>query len=156
ALRDPPESPSDPQRTPLGEPEERVRLAVEGLKVLGVRQDQIDAIAADDGPGARLPVLAPINGHVVRKDVYEGHYVPEGAVLFEVADLGRVWVDAQVFEDQLWRVEVGCPVEATVPAWPGAVFSGRVTLIAPVLDPASRTAAVRFELDNPDHRLRPG
>jgi Cu(I)/Ag(I) efflux system membrane fusion protein len=154
----PPGSSGDLGRTPLGDPEERVRLAVRGLKVLGVRQEQIDALAGGegDGPGELLPLLAPISGHVIRKVVHEGQYVSEGAVLFEVADLSRVWVEARVFEDQLGRVAVGRPVEAAVPAFPGAVFRGFVTLVAPGLDPASRTAAVRFELDNRDHRLRPG
>jgi Cu(I)/Ag(I) efflux system membrane fusion protein len=129
---------------------------VQALKVLGVRQEQIDAVAEGGGSDERLPILAPIDGHVIRKDVYEGQYVAEGTALFEIADLGRVWVDARVYEDQLGNVEVGRQAEATVPAFPGEVFAGRVTLIAPALDPATRTAAVRMELDNPGHRLRPG
>jgi Cu(I)/Ag(I) efflux system membrane fusion protein len=118
--------------------------------------EPIDAVAAGGGPGERLPILAPIDGLVVRKEVYEGQYVAEGMPLFEIADLGRVWVEASVFEDQLGRVEVGRPAEVTVPAFPGEVFAGRIALIAPALDPATRTAAVRVELDNPGHRLRPG
>jgi Cu(I)/Ag(I) efflux system membrane fusion protein len=156
ALHGPPEASNDPRRTPLGEPGERVRLAVEALKVLGVRQEQIDAVAAGGGPGERLPILAPIDGLVIRKEVYEGQYVAEGTPLFELADLSRIWVEARVFEDQLGRVEPGRPAESTVPAFPGEVFAGRIALIAPALDPATRTAAVRVELDNPGHRLRPG
>ena len=151
-----PEPPSGPRPVPLGDLEERVRLAAEGLKVLGVRQDQIDALAAGSRSSELLPLLAPISGHVIRKVVYEGQYVSEGAVLYEIADLSRVWVVAQVFEDELGRVEVGGRIDATVPTFPGEVFPGRVALIAPALDPVTRTAAVRFELDNPGHRLRPG
>src|SRR5262249_8895337 len=153
ARRHGPGLPDGPRPTPLGDPEERVRLAVQGLKVLGVRQDQIDAIAAGGPSGELLPLLAPVSGHVTSKDVYEGQYVSEGAVLFEIADLGRVWVDAQVFEDHIGRVEVGRPVDAMVPAFPGLVFQGRVALIAPTVDPVTRTATVRFELDNSVHRL---
>jgi Cu(I)/Ag(I) efflux system membrane fusion protein len=154
-LHGPRETPDDPRRTPLGDPGERVRLAVEALKVLGARPEQIDAAAAGDGSGERLPILAPIDGLVIRKEVYEGQYVAEGAALFEIADLTRVWVEVRVFEDQLGRVEVGRPAEVIVPSFPGEVFAGRVTLIAPALDPATRTAAVRVELDNVGHRLRP-
>jgi Cu(I)/Ag(I) efflux system membrane fusion protein len=156
ALHDPREAPKDSRRTPLGDPGERVRLAVEALKVLGVRPEQIEAAAAGDDSGERLPILAPIDGLVIRKEVYEGQYVAEGTALFEIADLGRVWAEARVFEDQLGRVEVGCPAEATVPTFPGEVFAGRVALIAPALDPTTRTAAVRVELENVGHRLRPG
>jgi Cu(I)/Ag(I) efflux system membrane fusion protein len=156
ARRPGPSSPKGPVPAPPGDPEEQVRLAVQSLKVLGVRQDQIDALTAGGRSSDLLPVLAPISGHVVRKVVYEGQYVSEGTVLFEIADLSHVWVVAQVFEDQLGRVEVGRRIEAMVPTFPGEVFRGRVALIAPVLDPVTRTAPVRFELDNPGHRLRPG
>ncbi|WP_165069433.1 efflux RND transporter periplasmic adaptor subunit [Paludisphaera rhizosphaerae] len=142
--------------TPLGDPKERVDLAIQGLKVLGVRQNQIEAIAAGSLSSELLPILAPISGHIVRKSIQEGQYVSEGQFLFEIVDLSRVWFVAQVFEDQLGRVEVGRRIEATIPTFPGEVFTGRVALIAPTLDPTTRTAAVRFEIDNPGHRLRPG
>ncbi len=146
----------DPDASPLGDPNERFQLASQALRVLGVRQDQIDAIASDDRPDGLLPLLSPIGGLVARKTAYQGQYVPEGALLFEIADLTRVWVDAQVFEDQLALVRVGQPVAATVPAFPGEEFQGRVEQLAPALDPATRTLAVRFSLDNPRERLRPG
>jgi membrane fusion protein, copper/silver efflux system len=156
ALHAPPATRPDPDPTPLGDPGERLRLATQGLQVLGVRQDQIDAIAADNRPDGYLPLIAPIGGIVIKKAAYQGQYVPEGTLLFEIADLGHVWVDAQVFEDQLALVRVGQPVAATVPAFPGEEFRGHVEQLAPALDPATRTLAVRFSLDNPGDRLRPG
>jgi Cu(I)/Ag(I) efflux system membrane fusion protein len=142
--------------TPLGDPAERLRLATQELQVLGVRQDQIDAISSDDHADGLLPLLAPIDGVVVEKAAFQGQYVPEGTLLFEIADLGRVWVDAQVFEDQVGLVRVGQPVAATVPAFPGVAFRGRVERIAPALDAQTHTLAVRFGLENPGDRLRPG
>jgi Cu(I)/Ag(I) efflux system membrane fusion protein len=136
--------------------DEHVRLASDALKLYGVRQSQIDALlkrAADD---YRLPILAPIGGHVVQKNVVQGQYVEEGAVLFEIVDLGHVWIRAQVFEDQLAMVRVGQAVTATIPAFPGEAFAGRVSFVAPFLDPATRTAEVRYALENPGLRLRPG
>jgi Cu(I)/Ag(I) efflux system membrane fusion protein len=73
-----------------------------------------------------------------------------------VADLSHVWVVAQVFEDRFAAVKVGQPVEATVGAYPGEVFEGRVAFIDPSLNPATRTVNVRYDLENADHRLRPG
>jgi Cu(I)/Ag(I) efflux system membrane fusion protein len=148
--------PNGPRPAPPGDPEERVGLAAEGLRVLGVRQDQIGALTAGNASSELLPLLAPISGHVVRKVVCEGQYVSEGEVLYEIADLSHVWVVAQVFEDQLGRVEVGRRINATVPTFPGEVFPGRVAMISPALDAVTRTAAVRCDLDNPGHRLRPG
>src|SRR5262249_57133773 len=88
----------DPRRVSPGDREQRVEFAVRGLKVLGIGQDQIDAISGAGLRDGLLPVLAPIDGHVIKKNVSEGEYVSEGTVLFEVADLGHVWVEAQVFE----------------------------------------------------------
>jgi Cu(I)/Ag(I) efflux system membrane fusion protein len=156
ALHAPPATRTDSDPTPLGDPGERFRLATQALQVLGVRQDQIDAIAADNRPDGLLPLLAPIGGLVVKKTAYQGQYVPEGTLLFEIADLGHVWVHAQVLEDQLALVRVGQPVAATVPAFPGEEFRGHVEQLAPALDPATHTLAVRFGLANPGDRLRPG
>jgi membrane fusion protein, copper/silver efflux system len=146
----------DPDPTPLGDPGERFRLATQALEVLGVRQDQIDTIASDNRADVLLPAVAPIDGLVIKKTAYQGQYVPEGTLLFEIADLRHVWVDAQVFEEQLALVRVGQPVTATVPAFPGEEFRGHVEQLAPALDPATHTLAVRFGLDNPADRLRPG
>jgi membrane fusion protein, copper/silver efflux system len=156
ALHAPPATRPDPDPTPLGDPGERFRLASQSLQVLGVRQDQIAAIAADNRPDGLLPLLAPIGGLVIKKTAFQGQYVPEGTLLFEIADVGHVWVDAEVFEEQLALVQVGRPVAATVPAFPGEEFRGHVEQLAPALDPATRTLAVRFGLDNPGDRLRPG
>ena len=156
ALHAPIATKPDPDATPLGDPAERFRLATQALQVLGVRQDQIDAIASDERPDGLLPLLAPIGGLVIKKTAYQGQYVPEGTPLFEIADLGHVWVEAQVFEDQLALVRVGQPVTATVPAFPGEEFRGHVEQLAPALDTATHTLAVRFGLDNPRDRLRPG
>ena len=93
---------------------------------------------------------------MVRKNVVEGQEVPEGYAMFEVADLHTVWVQAQVYEDQLGLVREGQAVEATVEAFPGETFPGKVAFIQPHLDPATRTVDVRYDLDNPGHRLRPG
>jgi len=156
ALRTSAAAKAGPEGTPLGDPAERLRLTTQELQVLGVRQDQIDAIISDGHPDGLLPLLAPIGGLVIKKSAFQGQYVPEGTLLFEIADLGRVWVDAQVFEDQLGLVRDGQPVAATVPAFPGVVFRGRVERIAPALDPQTHTLAVRFGLENPEDRLRPG
>ena len=76
--------------------------------------------------------------------------------MFEIADLGRVWILGQVFEHQIGKVREGQSVEATVEAYPGRTFRGTLDFIQPTLDPETRTVAVRFDLENPGHALRPG
>ncbi len=143
-------------RSIAGDPAEMVKLSAEKLKLMGVTQAQVDAILRSDKADFTLPIVAPIGGHIVRKEVVEGQYVSEGQLMFEVADLHSVWVKAQVFEDQVGLVRVGQEVEATVAAYPGEVFKGKVAFLQPHLDPATRTLEVRYDLANPGHKLRPG
>jgi Cu(I)/Ag(I) efflux system membrane fusion protein len=154
AERSRPQTPA--ARSLLGDGADLVRLAREKLALWGLTPEQIDGILASGRVADRIPILSPIGGVVIRKNVVAGQYVAEGDSLFEVADLSRVWVQAQVFEDALGRVEVGQAVEATVPAFPGETFRGTVAFIDPALDPQTRTVNVRYDLDNAGGRLRPG
>jgi Cu(I)/Ag(I) efflux system membrane fusion protein len=128
----------------------------EKLGLWGVAPEQVEKILDAGKADYRLPILSPISGVVVRKNVVEGQYVSEGDALFEVADLNRVWVQAQIYEDQIDRVRVGQAVQATVGAFPGERFTGTVAFIDPALDPTTRTVNVRYDLPNLDGRLRPG
>lgn len=143
-------------RSILGDPEELTRLAVEKLKLWGITQGQVDKILAEGKADFKVPIISPIGGHVVNKNVVEGQYVSEGQTMFEVADLHTVWVKAQVFEDQIGLVRAGQDVEATVEAFPGQTFPGKVAFVQPHLDASTRTVEVRYDLENPDQKLRPG
>jgi Cu(I)/Ag(I) efflux system membrane fusion protein len=136
--------------------QELLRLASEKLKLMGVTQEQIDDILKKGTADFKLPIVSPISGHVVKKDVVEGQFVSEGQTMFEVADLHTVWIKAQVYEDQIGLVHLGQSVEASVSSFPGRTFPGKVAFIQPHLDPQTRTVEVRYDLDNPGHKLRPG
>jgi len=143
-------------RSLLTDRQELVRSSVEKLRRWGVTDEQIDQILKSGKNDFKFPILSPIRGTVVRKNVVEGQEVSEGFAMFEVADLHTVWVKAQVFERQLGLIHLGQPVEATVEALPGKVFPGKVEFIQPNVDSTTRTVEVRYALDNPGLRLRPG
>jgi Cu(I)/Ag(I) efflux system membrane fusion protein len=143
-------------RTLLGDRRELVRLSAEKLKRWGITQAQIDEILAHGKKDFTIPIVAPIGGTVVKKNVKEGDEVPEGFPMFEIADLGRVWIQGQVFEHQIALVHEGQTIEATVEAYPGRTFPGKLDFIQPTLDPTTRTVEVRFDVENPGHQLRPG
>jgi Cu(I)/Ag(I) efflux system membrane fusion protein len=143
-------------RSVLGDPQEMARLAAEKLKLWGITQAQIDAILAKGQADFKVPIVAPIGGHVLKKNIVEGQFVQEGQAMFEIADLHTVWVKAQIYEDEVGLVRVGQAVEATVEAFPGQTFSGKVAFVNPHLDAATRTVEIRYDLDNPGHKLRPG
>jgi len=147
---------TDVARSLVADWREMVGASTEKLKRWGITQAQIDEILANGKTDFKFTILSPIGGHVFKKNVVQGQEVPEGYPIFEIVDLGTVWVQAQVYEHQLALVHEGETVEATVAAFPGQIFSGKVEFMQPHLDPATRTVEVRYALENPGHRLRPG
>jgi Cu(I)/Ag(I) efflux system membrane fusion protein len=139
-----------------GDRQEMARASAEKLKRWGITQGQVDEILKEGKSDFKFTILSPVSGHVFKKNVVLGQEVQEGYPMFEIVDLRSVWVQAQVFEHQLGLVHEGQPVEASVEAFPGETFSGKLEFIQPHLDAATRTVEVRFALDNPGHRLRPG
>ncbi len=123
---------------------------------LGISDEEVDKIIESGRANPRMIIASPRTGHVVRKEVLEGAYVEAGQTLFEVADLSTVWIEADVYEADIEFLREGQAVEATVEAFSNRTFSGRVALVHPHLDTTTRTNAVRLELENPDHQLRPG
>ncbi len=143
-------------RSLFGEKGDLVALAREKLALWGITPAQVDEILKKGKADFKLPILSPISGIVVQKNVLEGQYVNEGDSLFEVADLSHVWIQAQVYEDQVALVQEGQDVEATVEAYPGEVFKGKVAFKDPALNFSTRTLNVRYDLENPDRKLQPG
>lgn len=101
-------------------------------------------------------VRAPFAGHVARRHVSRGEYVQVGQVLFQLVALDPVEAHFHVAERDSSRVAPGQEVTLTVDPHPGETFRGRVSLIAPVIDPKTRTLRVEADVANPGGRLRPG
>jgi len=99
---------------------------------------------------------SPVDGLVIDEPARVGQRFVPGEALYQVAGLSRVWLTAEVFEQDLAAIADGAAARATFDAWPGRVFDGRVALASPVLDEATRTLSVRIELANADGALKPG
>src|SRR5205807_5322758 len=78
-----------------------VRNARERLKLWGVGDDQIEQTLKSGKANTHLNIQSPIEGHVLKKYVKEGQYVEEGSPLYDVADLSTVWIEGQVYEDDI-------------------------------------------------------
>jgi hypothetical protein len=126
------------------------------LELWGLEKDQIDALAKLDKSPDTVPYLSPITGHVAEKKVFAGSGVDAGMMVMRLASRHRMWVDAQVFEQQLPLVKAGTKAKVSIVAEPGTTIDGEVVFIHPHLDPQTRTATVRIEIPNEDHRLRQG
>jgi Cu(I)/Ag(I) efflux system membrane fusion protein len=103
-----------------------------------------------------LTLEAPASGIVVEKPVVEGSRVAAGDVLYRIADLSTIWIEADVFERDLALVEEGRQAAVRFEALPGETFSARVAYVHPTVSLEARTGRVRLELPNPRGELRPG
>jgi Cu(I)/Ag(I) efflux system membrane fusion protein len=126
------------------------------LELLGLADEEIDEIIRTGKVNPAILIRSPQNGHVFEKRIVEGDSLQAGQTLFEVADLSTVWIEGELYEKDAVALQPGQTVEVTVDAYPGRVFSGRVSLIHPHVETSTRTLRVRCEVDNPHHELRPG
>jgi len=132
------------------------QAARQRLILLGMAETTVAAIEADGRTRPRITLLAPIGGIVGELTAREGMAVMPGAMLFRVNGLSTVWVNADVPETQVAWLKPGSTVEASVPAYPGEVFKGRVTALLPEVNATTRTLKARIEVANPQSRLVPG
>lgn len=103
-----------------------------------------------------LLIRAPYSGVVVDKLVVQGQRVMAGDALFRLADLSVVWVEGEVFEQDLPSVRLGQAVDVELQALPGSVRRGRIVFLQPTVSSETRTVRVRVELDNANGELKPG
>ena len=126
------------------------------LRYYGISEDQIAELEKTRQARKALRVDAPRDGIVVEKAVVEGQMVEEGMKLYRIADLGLVWVQADVFEQDVPYVAVGQEALVSLSYLPDREFRGRVTFIYPTVDEKTRTVRVRMEFHNPGYFLKPG
>jgi len=103
-----------------------------------------------------VTLRAPVSGYVVDKPVLAGQQIMAGTAVYKIADLSVVWVEGDVFEQDIGLVRVGQRVTVEVEAYPGERFNGRVEYVNPTLNADSRTLRVHVHLANPGLRLKPG
>jgi Cu(I)/Ag(I) efflux system membrane fusion protein len=133
------------------------RASRERLQLWGIMENEIDQALHTSGGVTHLIIRSPIAGHVIKKYQVEGEYIEEGNRLYDIADLSTVWIEAQVYEDELAFLHEGMDVQATTKAFPASKpFKGKVSFVHPHLDASTRTLKVRFDMENPGHQLRPG
>ncbi|MBL8137991.1 MAG: efflux RND transporter periplasmic adaptor subunit [Acidobacteria bacterium] len=101
-------------------------------------------------------IVSPVNGFVGRRNMDVGAWASQQSPVASVVDISSVRLVANVVEKDLRLVNAGDPARVTVDAFPGETFSGRIARVAPVLDPATRTAEIEIEVPNGDFRLKPG
>jgi membrane fusion protein, copper/silver efflux system len=133
-----------------------VTSARQKLALLDVSDADIDTIATKLVVPRTFTFVSPTSGAVIETTVVEGSAISAGTKVMRIEDHSTLWLDLQIYEDQLAMISVGQSVTATIDAWPGRTFHGTVTFIHPHIDHMSRTVVARVTLDNADQVVHPG
>jgi len=136
--------------------QELARAARNRLLLLNMTEEQVADVERDGKPRPNVTLASPVDGVVGELGAREGMTVMPGAMLFRINGLTTVWVNVDIPEAQAAAVVPGAPIVATVPAYPGQKFNGRISAVLPDVAAASRTVRARVELANPGARLKPG
>ncbi len=126
------------------------------LEYWDITEEQITQIERTGEVTKTLTFVAPFSGVVLEKDVFKGQQVMSGMRMYRIADLSEVWVEGDVFEQDLQFVRLGSQAHIEVAAYPGEHRMVRVSFVYPTVDPRSRTNRVRVTVPNRDLRLKPG
>ncbi len=130
--------------------------ATERLKQWGVPEREIDRLESTGQVQQEIEIDSPISGYITERNALPNVAVQPEMRLYTIADLSTVWVQAQVFQDDLARLKVGAAASVTLSTFPGRTFRGRVDFIYPQVDLDTRTAKVRLVFPNPGLQLKPG
>lgn len=144
-----------------GSPEARASMgrlmesALQRLRNWDISEPELRQLQHDGNARQYLTLRSQANGVVLEKPPIQGQRFMAGEILYQIADLSSVWLLADVYEQDLGLVRLGQAVKIDVDAYPGKIFTGTVTFIYPTVTPATRTAKVRVELQNPAGLLKP-
>jgi Cu(I)/Ag(I) efflux system membrane fusion protein len=126
------------------------------LRLLKFSDEWIDALESDGKTQDTFDLVAESSGTITKLVVEEGAFVSRGRVIAEIADLSRLWVRLEGYEDQLYAFQKGQKVVVSVASFPSREFDATVTFIDPVLNSQSRVTEIRAELSNSEGMLKPG
>ena len=136
--------------------EQLTNNALQRLHYWDIAPAQLQRLKSQEKTLDVLPLLSPVNGVVLDKPVQEGMRFMSGELLFRIADLSRVWLVLEVFEQDIDEVRLGQVAQVHFNAYPDRQFSGKVQFIYPTLTAETRTVKVRVELANSEGLLKPG
>lgn len=132
-----------------------VTAARRRLRLWDIGEDQVERALRAGKALEYVPITSPASGYVIEKNVVQGAAIEPGMRLYRIADLDRVWLEADLYESDLALVKVGDPVRIHLPYAPESSLEGRVAFLYPYLDEVPRTGRARIDLANPGLALKP-
>ena len=132
-----------------------LQAARERLRLWDMSEEQIGKLDETGQVSRTTTMYSPINGFVLKREVFERTYITPETELYEIADFSTVWVNAEIYEYELPYVRLGQPARMSLSYFPGKAYSGKVVYINPTVDPTTRTVKVRLEFPNSKFQLKP-
>jgi membrane fusion protein, copper/silver efflux system len=132
-----------------------LRAARQRLALWDMSPQEIKKLEQRGSPQDYVAIYAPRRGTLIERNIVDGSAARKGQTLLTIADLSRVWIEAEVFEADLELVQVGMSANFTLPYLPGRTYPVVVEYIYPYLKSDSRTGRIRLSLENPDGVLKP-
>lgn len=132
-----------------------LRAARQRLGLWNMTPGQISALERRGVAQDYVPIYAPRSGTLIERNIADGSAIRRGQTLLSIADLSRVWIEADVFEADLELVTLGTPATVTLPYLPGRSYSATVEFVYPYLRSGTRTGRIRLTLDNASGELKP-
>lgn len=126
------------------------------LHVLGFSEKEVKSIGEAHQINPIITLYAPISGKIIQHNALLGGMVDQETEILTIMDPSLVCIHADIYERDIAKIRIGQEVEATVPAYPGETFSGKISFISDVLNEETRTITVRSEIANGKHKLKPG
>jgi len=126
------------------------------LLLWDISQSQINKLEKSKKPTTLLEILSPSSGYIISKSIIEGGHVKPGQTLLQIADIKKVWILGDIYENELPFIKVGQKVTITSQSFPGKYYPGDISFIYPNLNPQTRSVKIRIEMENPEEILKPG
>lgn len=125
------------------------------LELFSLSEAQIQEITRTQQPLTNITVYSPISGYIMMRNAFPKQRITPETELYTVVDLSKVWIMADVFENEASMIQVGMAARIKPSYGTGQAFNGRVSYIQPSVDPTTRTLKVRIEAANPNMMLKP-
>jgi RND family efflux transporter MFP subunit len=132
-----------------------LQAARERLRLWDISDEQVRKLDETGEVSRTITMYSPVDGFVVKREVYDKMYLTPETELYELVDLSTVWVNAEIYEYEVPYVKLGQPATMTLSYFPGRTYKGKVVYIYPMVDPTTRTVKVRLEFPNANFDLKP-
>lgn len=132
----------------------QMRVAIQDIQDFGISDAQIEELTNTGKAESLLQVRSPVDGVILKRNVSLHKWIKAGDEFYQIADIGKVWVYADVYEEEATRLRPGMAVKVKHPKT-GMNFDAKISEVLPLFDPLANTLKVRLEVDNPRYDLRP-